>query len=206
VDTVQVKDTDFELVRPNLPFISTGRNSEELGRDGLLEPPSGPISPGSPAMSTYSFRSGAGLSDSPSRNSPRTDPPLSPLKIAQENEHSIDAHRQRELRWVSLMASVLPVQARKTKKIKKMLLEGVPASVRYLVWSHVTNGKGRTVAGVYAQLCSRGHVAASERIEADVFQSFKEHPQLQGRESPVLTVLQAYLNMVPDIRYNIGMV
>jgi len=104
------------------------------------------------------------------------------------------------------MASVLPVQARKTKKIKKMLLEGVPASVRYLVWSHVTNGKERTVAGVYAQLCSRGRVAASERIEVDVFQSFSEHPQLQGRESPVLTVLQAYLNMVPDIRYNIGMV
>ena len=203
VDTVQVKDTDFELVRPNLPFILT-RNSEDAARDGSLEPPLSLIQPGSPALSTFSNRSANGASDSASRNSPRTEPPLSPLKFLQEAEQSIDAHRQRELRWVSLMSSVLPAQARKAKKVKKLLLEGVPASVRYLVWSHVTNGRERTVAGVYAQLCSRGRVPASDSIEADIQRSFKDHPPLQGRESPVLTVLQAYLNMVPDIQYNIG--
>lgn len=60
------------------------------------------------------------------------------------------------------------------------------------------------MAGVYAQLSSRGRVPASDSIEADIQRSFKDHPPLQGRESPVLTVLQAYLNMVPDIQYNVG--
>jgi TBC1 domain family member 10 len=202
IDTVQVKDTDFELVRPNLPFIST-RNSEDVCRDGSLEPPLSAIPPGSPALSTFSNRSVNGASDSASRNSPRTEP-LSPLKFSQETEQLIDAHRQRELRWVSLMSSVLPAQARKSKKVKKLLLEGVPASVRYLVWSHVTNGRERMVAGVYAQLCSRGRVPASDSIEADIQRSLRDHPPLQGRESPVLTVLQAYLNMVPDLQYSIG--
>ncbi|KDQ23018.1 hypothetical protein PLEOSDRAFT_12439, partial [Pleurotus ostreatus PC15] len=50
----------------------------------------------------------------------------------------MEGHRQRELRWIALMSSVPASQARKSKKVKKLLIEGVPSSVRYLVWIHLT--------------------------------------------------------------------
>ncbi|PFH46684.1 hypothetical protein AMATHDRAFT_154035 [Amanita thiersii Skay4041] len=117
----------------------------------------------------------------------------------------IDAHRQREQKWVAVMSSVQPSQSRKSKKVKKLLLDGVPASVRYLVWSHVTDGRARIVAGVYARLGSRGRVPASELIEKDLVRYFKEYPQLQGLQSPVLVLLQAYMSMVPDVQYSAGL-
>ncbi|KAF8627921.1 hypothetical protein AX15_004171 [Amanita polypyramis BW_CC] len=210
VDTVQVKDTDFELIRPNIPLL-TNRNSEDLRKDSSLEPLSAGLTlPGSPAVSTHSAHSPTIVSDSPSWQSPYgknefSTPNNNKPPQEKEPDHLIDAHRQRELRWISVMSSVLPTHSRKTKKIKKLLMEGVPASVRYLVWSHVTNGRARIVTGVYAQLCSRGRVAISNTIAADVERCFREHPQLQGPGSPVLTVLQAYLNMVPDIQYTTGL-
>jgi hypothetical protein len=41
------------------------------------------------------------------------------------------------------------------KKVKKLLLDGVPSSVRYLVWSYLTDGKARCVPDVYPQLFER---------------------------------------------------
>ncbi|KAF9492737.1 hypothetical protein BDN71DRAFT_1396268 [Pleurotus eryngii] len=45
----------------------------------------------------------------------------------------MEEHKQRELRWIALMSSVPAPQARKSKKVKKLLVEGVPSSVRYLI-------------------------------------------------------------------------
>jgi hypothetical protein len=47
----------------------------------------------------------------------------------------------------------------------------------------------------------RGSVSALNIIAADVQLCFKEHPRFQGLQSLVSTVLQAYLNMAPDIQY-----
>ena len=83
-------------------------------------------------------------------------------------------------------------------------MDGVPSSVRYLVWSYLTDGKARCVPGVYAQLCSRGRVPSSADIERDIKKCFQDQPHLQGTQCPVLLLLQAYLNMVPDILYSMG--
>ncbi|KAF8637265.1 hypothetical protein AX17_002945 [Amanita inopinata Kibby_2008] len=205
-DTVQVEDMDFELVRPNIPQLYAGRKSEDSGvsgREGFLDAHGSLLSPSSPAPSTFSGRSPTISSDTASWQSPRVPDP--PPKPSAETEQMIDAHRQRELKWVSLMSTVLPSQSRKNKKVKKLLLDGVPASVRYLVWSHVTDGKARLVPGVYSQLSSRGRVPASELIEKDVHRRFRDNPELQGPPSPILTLLQAYLNMVPDVQYTTGL-
>jgi TBC1 domain family member 10 len=116
----------------------------------------------------------------------------------------MEAHRQREIKWMSLMSSNPASQARKTKKFRKLIMEGVPSSVRYLVWSYLTDGKARCVPGVYAQLCSRGRVPWSVDIERDIKSCFRDQPHLQGTQGPVLLLLQSYLNMVPDILYTRG--
>lgn len=188
-ETVQVQDMDFELVKPSIPHV-TGRASQEstlTSREGdMAKPDVSPI-PGD-AMSLHS-------------NAPRS--PLVPTAPV-ESAESIDAHRQRELKWMSLFPIVPPSQARKNKKIRKLLQEGVPSSVRYLVWCHLTDSKARALPGVYAKLGKRPPVPAFAEIEKDAVEGFPDQPQLHTAHGPIVSLLQAYLSMVPDIQYSSG--
>jgi len=200
-----VKDTDFELVRPVVSRYSSSRNSEDSAFSPRDNPSSfdyGLLRVDSPNLSLHSAahsgqRSPSSVSEfsfSQSKSGRSPDPDVS----------SIEAHRQRELKWMSLMSAVPPSQARKNKKIKKLLFEGVPSSVRYLVWAHLTDSKSKCIQGLYSHLGSRGRVAASGDIQSDVAKCFQDQPQLHGPHGPVVSLLQAYLAMVPDIRYHIG--
>jgi hypothetical protein len=129
-DTVQVKDTDFELVRPNTTRArvseDSSANSKSAGSEG--RPPF--LRVDSPATSTTS----GGASDTRSPVSPSA-MSLQPMTAAQTitSLSAVEAHRARELKWISAMMSTPPSHARKSKKIRKLLQEGVPASVRYQV-------------------------------------------------------------------------
>ncbi|RXW25108.1 hypothetical protein EST38_g748 [Candolleomyces aberdarensis] len=218
---------EFELVRPNLnQYLTAARSSEDssvLGREGL-EAGSFGGGPGnsttpylradSPAISMLS--SGARSPTVEGSMSWGNAGPAPPSPVATrpppESESQMEAHRNRELKWMSLLSSSPPSQARKTKKVRKLLLEGVPSSVRYLVWSHLTDGKARCVPGVYEQLCKRGKVPLTEEIEKDVEKGpwFAREEQKQLRTlaeagGGVVQLLQAYLNMVPDIQYMPGL-
>jgi hypothetical protein len=114
----------------------------------------------------------------------------------------INAHRNRELKWVLLMSTLNPTQARKSKKVKKLLLNGVPASVRYQVWAHLADCKGKRMDQLYPQLVQRGAVPVTPAITRDSTERFGDQPQ--GKDGSIVSVLQAYLTMVPDVQYNIG--
>ncbi|KAF8557153.1 RabGAP TBC [Imleria badia] len=136
--------------------------------------------------------------------------PRSPLVPAYataptESAESIDAHRQRELKWMALFPAVPPSQARKNKKVRKLLQEGVPSSVRYLVWCHLTDSKARALPGVYAKLGKRPRVPAFAEIEKDAEEGFPDQSRLHTAQGPLVSLLQAYLSMVPDIQYNSGL-
>ncbi|KDR79719.1 hypothetical protein GALMADRAFT_93552 [Galerina marginata CBS 339.88] len=216
-ELLQVKDMEFELVRPNLAhFQGAARPSEDsgvLGRENSLDlrrDTNSYLRPESPAVSISST---GRLSEQPSptaeaggwvpQPSASTSAPAS--RVTTDAESSMDAHRQREQKWMSLMASSPASQARKSKKVKKLVIDGVPSSVRYLVWTYLTDGKGRSVPGVYGQLCGRGKVPSSVEMERDIKVCFQDQPHLQGTQGPVLLLLQAYLNMVPDVQYTMGL-
>ena len=204
-EMLQVKDMEFELVRPNLAHFQgvaarTSEDSGVLGREGSVDHrQDGHLRPESPAISVSS----GGHSPDTWPQPPTTTPP-GPSRHTTDSESSMEAHRNRELKWMSLMLSSPASQSRKSKKVKKLLLDGVPSSVRYLVWSYLTDGKARCVPGVYSQLCGRGRVPASKDVERDINKCFQDQPHLQGTQGPVLVLLQAYLNMVPDIQYSMG--
>ncbi|KAG6826478.1 hypothetical protein H0H92_015651 [Tricholoma furcatifolium] len=212
-DMLQVQDMDFELVRPNFShFQGVPRSSEDsgvMGRDMSVDARQDGsfLRTGSPSLSPNPPRSPTVVSDGgssvwqPIKASARgagTDSETS-------SASNMDAHRQRETKWMAVLGSVQPSQSRKSKKVKKLVFDGVPSSVRYLVWSMLTDGKARCVPGVYTQLGGRGRVAASSDVERDVQRCFADHPQLQRTEGPVLSLLQAYLTMVPDVRYVTGL-
>ncbi|TFK18877.1 hypothetical protein FA15DRAFT_760397 [Coprinopsis marcescibilis] len=225
----QVQDMEFELVRPALAQFGAARASEDsgvLGRESGLESAGTAATGGSgglflrtdsPAFSigsdnrspTYeNFTPGPFSSSARSVNSqPFGMSPSTPVEAG-----SMEAHRNREQKWMSLLGSSPPSQARKLKKVRKLLLEGVPSSVRYLVWSHLTDGKAKCVPGVYTQLCKRGSVAQSRQIAAVVKNGewFLDEDRVQLRTlkeagGGVVQLLEAYLNMVPDIQYSPGL-
>ncbi|KAI9059860.1 hypothetical protein FKP32DRAFT_1579071 [Trametes sanguinea] len=90
-----------------------------------------------------------------------------------------------------------------SEKIRKLVLEGVPASVRYQVWATLTDSKGKRMEGLYQRLAQREKVPAFADIERDIQQCFIEHPQLQ--DGSLAKLLQAYLTMVPDVHYSKGL-
>jgi hypothetical protein len=173
-DTVQIKDMEFELIRPVIPhFLSPDHRGEEstdykdvmsvrstdLGRDSSSVR-SETLSPGglSPPADQRFFGS---MNSSPDSFSRRSKGP--------EANTSVQAHRDRELRWISTMNSSDPAQAKKSKKIKRLLIEGVPSSVRYLVWAHISNSGSKKMPNVYTQLSKR-RPAMAQDIEQDVAQ------------------------------------
>jgi hypothetical protein len=63
---------------------------------------------------------------------------------------------------MSTINSTDSAQAKKSKKIKKLLVEGVPSSVRFLVWAHISNSGSKKMPNVYAQLSKRRPPMAEE--------------------------------------------
>ncbi|KAI0353295.1 RabGAP/TBC [Trametes cingulata] len=184
---------DFELVRPTMPASPFAGSVDSLPMPSPIRA-DGFLRADSPAMSTAS---GSSQQRRPGDLSP------SDLKSPKESNSEMEAHRQRELRWVSAMGSIPASQARKSKKIRKLLLEGVPASVRYQVWATLTDSKGKRMDGLYQRLAQREKVPAFTDIERDIRQCFTDQPQLQ--DGSLAKLLQAYLTMVPDVQYSKGL-
>ena len=126
-----------ELVVPNVPALP-GRGSED---SPVLPRPSpsfdqSMLRADSPATSMASSlpRSPVSPKFSPGVQPPPppTAPPSSSHPTAgRPSQDDIEAHRQRETKWVALLGATKPADARKNKKVRKLLQEGVPASVRY---------------------------------------------------------------------------
>jgi hypothetical protein len=200
-DTVQVKDTDFELVRPNVR-LRVSEDSAINGKSSGSEGQPSFLRIDSPAMSTTS---GGGTSDTRSPVSPSgmSLPPVT-ASVASSVGVAVEAHRARELKWISMMSTTPPSQARKGKKIRKLLQEGVPASVRYQVWAHLTDSKAKRIEGLYTQFGEREKVPAFAEIQRDARICFEGDSRLSLPNGPLVSLLQAYLTMVPDIQYSKG--
>ena len=205
-ETVQVEHMDFELVVPSFPRTSPRSSldsSPSQGPDNDHQP--SPIRQDTANLLRPESPSSLLSSVVSERESTAANRRASPSSIAHSDVLSpsdINAHRNRELKWVSLMSTLNPAQARKSKKVKKLLLNGVPASVRYQVWAHLADCKGKRMDKLYPQLVQRGAVPATPAIIRDSTERFGDQPQ--GKDGSIVSVLQAYLAMVPDVQYDIG--
>ncbi|KAG6906017.1 hypothetical protein DXG01_016281 [Tephrocybe rancida] len=170
-DLLQVKDMGFKLVRPKFGHMQGTRSSEDSGVMGPALSFNGPWSPAAVLDGSSSV--------------------WQPLK---SSASMVDAHRQRELKWMTVLGSVQLAQSRKSK-VKKLIFDG--ALVREV--SGVVNVDGWEgevcVPGAYAQLGGKGRIAALADVERDVRRCFADQPQLQSKQGPVLSLLQAYLTM-----------
>jgi hypothetical protein len=203
-ETVQVMDTDFELVRPTVSRPRVSEDSSANGKSSGSEGRPSFLRVDSPATSLTS----GGASDTRSPGSPSALIPLpsSPISttVSTIPSAAVEAHRALELKWVAAMAATPSAQARKNKKIRRLLQEGVPASVRYQVWAHLTDSRAKRIEGLYAQLGERERVPAFTDIQRDAQDCFVGDTRLAQPDGPLVSLLQSYLTMVPDIQYSRG--
>ena len=131
-ETVQVNEggaaAEFELVRPVLRDVPEAGSREDFSAEfdqtssrSEPESPERERPPFSPLPRASPFtEGGSSFSHDPAFSLP--DP------------GNAETHRVREQKWLAAMSSVSPSQARKNKKVKKLVQEGVPNSVRSVVW------------------------------------------------------------------------
>jgi len=201
---VQIQDMEFELIKPVIKAPDV-RGSEDGGvsvisadgsstRDG--EASDSPISILSPsAGSGYSagFSSSVDLYTSSSRTP------------THHSAAAIEAHRMREQKWMSLISTSSNSQARKNKKVRKLILDGVPSSVRGKAWGLITDAKARRMEGLFTQLVKKAPSHFVPLVERDVERCFGDVPHLQDPKGPLASLILAYTAMVPDIRYRTGL-
>ena len=209
-DTVQVMDTDFELVRPSLSRPRVSEDSSANGKSSGSEGRPSFLRVDSPATSLASGDTRSPVSPSAPMLLPSPPPPPPPLKPSSPitaipiPNTTVEAHRALELKWIAAMAATPSALARKNKKIRRLLVEGVPASVRYQVWAHLADSRAKRIEGIYAQLGERDRVAAFEHIQRDAQECFVSDKRLAKPDGPLVSLLQSYLTMVPDIQYSRG--
>lgn len=208
-ERIQVKDMEFELVKPVLKT-SGLRHSDDNLVSQVASPETDSIRSG---MEGSNVRRTESPAFSPATAHPR--PPNaksssvdslagfrgpSAIQLA-----SIEAHRVREQKWMSIISNNPSSQARKSKKVKRLLMEGVPSSVRGKVWGHVTDSQARRMENLFAQLVKKAPKQIIPVVQQDVERCFPDHPHLQDPQGSLANVLLAYTAMVPDIRYRTGM-
>ena len=159
-EVIEVDDMEFTLVRPTLirhppppPEDEEGsryqRSLSTTDREGFLAPqdsgvvdrdsahsnsPSlSPLSPNSPlAMSP--FHGSFPPSLMPSSSSTHVQDPPSNTTASPVSVKSAEMHRQLELKWLSVMNSIPSSEAKKSRRVRKLVMDGIPASVRGVVW------------------------------------------------------------------------
>ncbi len=200
-ETVQVMDTDFELVRPAISRPRVSEDSSANGKSSGSEGRPSFLRIDSPATSLTS--GGASDTRSPISPSAPTVPPPGATKAATSATPTtaVEVHRALELKWIAAMAATPSADARKNKKIRRLLQEGVPASVRYQVWAHLADSRAKRIEGLYAQLGERERVPAFADIQRDARDCFVGDTRLGRPDGPLVSLLQSYLTMVPDIQY-----
>ncbi|EJT99136.1 RabGAP/TBC [Dacryopinax primogenitus] len=171
------------MVKPTL-----GVKTDEPSVENAFESPTSSIS------QVGSIPSAASASSAPNWIQQPSAPPT-------QTPAQIEAYRNLEFRWVMLMQTLKPAGARKQKKVKKIVWEGVPNSVRGRVWTFLTDANARMIPGVFEKLASRAGDRTAIMLK-DLERLFPDQPHLRDPNGSLVKLLQAYLSMVPDVQYD----
>jgi hypothetical protein len=136
-ETVHYNDMDFDMVKPMRSRLSIVRTSED-GRQSVSRSSQHSDHPKIHQDDEHEHSPTSPVVTLPSN---QTHVPSTPTPTGKAGSHnslttsdSIAAHISREQRWISTMQAVPSSTVRRNKKVKKLLLEGVPTSVRGVVW------------------------------------------------------------------------
>lgn len=119
-------------------------------------------------------------------------------------------------KWRSVLSENDLAGARKSRKVKKMVQQGIPNSMRGQVWLFLSNSSVRRRVGLFEQLCGtsqsvkgkKGREEVYANIEKDVGRSFPDNMAFQDgspAKADLEAILKAYVHYNPIIGYTQGM-
>lgn len=198
---VQIQDMEFELIKPMIKAPDV-RGSEDGGVSVISADDSSTREGGSSDSPILSPSAGSGYSAGFSSS---VDLYASSSRTPTHSPASMEAHRIREQKWMSLISSSSNSQARKNKRVRKLVLDGVPSSVRGKAWGLITDAKARRMEGLFTQLVKKAPLHFIPLVERDVERCFGDVQHLRDPKGPLASLILAYTAMVPDIRYRTGL-
>ena len=120
-------------------------------------------------------------------------------------------------KWVAILREEDSTAAKKSRKVKKLVRQGIPPSVRRQAWLFLANASVRRRVGLFEQLCKtsqgnkgkKGKESLYEAIEKDLDRSFPDHKLFIGESSTgkadLEAILKSYVHFNPIIGYTQGM-
>ncbi|KAJ9475162.1 Rab-GAP TBC domain-containing protein [Pseudozyma hubeiensis] len=203
---------------------STGPRSPQvrspLGMPMGALPSSAPTTPGSGGSQPngmFGFATSPGSVTSPGGMSQRFD--AMGFVVAPGVAPSMPPSDDPDLRekWLAVLAENDVTAALKSRKVKKLVRTGVPASVRRDVWLFLANASVRRRPGLFEQLCKtsngakgkRGKEEAYDTIEKDLHRTLPDHRLFMGDNATgradLEGILKSYVHFNPMLGYTQGM-
>lgn len=120
-------------------------------------------------------------------------------------------------KWAAVLDENDVAAAKKSRKVKKLVRTGVPASLRREVWLFLANASVRRRPGLFEQLCKtsqgnrgkRGKEEAYETIEKDLHRTLPDHRLFMGESATgradLEGILKSYVHFNPMLGYTQGM-
>lgn len=153
-ETIQIGRSEFEIVKPLANMLLDEREPAEPPSPNECLPslPTTPCDPVSPAR--------ARIPAAPTPYTPTTllarsttslshfSPPT-PSSAEGSGKNALDEYRAREAKWIAALSSMTPAQIRKSKKMRGLVQNGIPSSVRGKVWAYLAESERFVEPGLF---------------------------------------------------------
>ncbi|KAK4057299.1 hypothetical protein OIO90_001796 [Microbotryomycetes sp. JL221] len=138
--------------------------------------------------------------------------PIRPISVVPTLDHDqINNYRSQESAWIKALSSsqLNGSTIRQSKKLKSLVMQGIPSSVRAQVWAQMVDVDEFVVPGLYQSLCEQESNGLDERIFHDVREVGQDYPRLAGEDSvkqELASVIKALVRHDRELRYSRALV
>ncbi|KAG9291907.1 hypothetical protein G9A89_004845 [Geosiphon pyriformis] len=130
-------------------------------------------------------------------------------KADENKSRSLRLYREREVKWVNIFTNMDTSTARESRRIKKLVRQGIPESVRGKAWQFMAGAGKYRKPKVYEVLRKRERLPIYDVIERDIHRCYPDHIQFRegngSGQSDLHDILKAYAHYNPAVGYCQGM-
>ncbi|RKP24814.1 rab-GTPase-TBC domain-containing protein, partial [Syncephalis pseudoplumigaleata] len=114
-----------------------------------------------------------------------------------------------EVKWTTIMEKFPPSSIRKSKKVRRLVKQGIPDSIRGKVWLYLADAAKYRRPGLYEQLKTKEPLEIYEAIERDIQRCYPNHVLFHEEhgvgQATLYAVLKAYAHYNQEVGYCQGM-
>ncbi|KAI8983151.1 rab-GTPase-TBC domain-containing protein [Pilobolus umbonatus] len=132
-----------------------------------------------------------------------------PVARSQPSAKTMREYRENEIKWLSIVSRMDAGTVKKDAKLKKLVRNGIPASVRAKVWQFLAGSNDYRKPNQLQSLLSRPELEIYKVIDRDIERCYPTHIQFmvkdgQGQQD-LRSILRAYSQYNQELEYCQGM-